>query len=105
MREHVLHVTANDCEWSYFAAGGKGGQKQNKTATACRVRHAPSGAVGESRTYRTQLQNRRAAWRRMAESAVFQRWARLQAAEQQSIESIVADWMRPENLRIETFDG
>lgn len=67
-------VTAADCEWSYFRAGGKGGQHQNKASTGARCVHPPSGAVGESRTHRSQLENRRAAFRKMAESPKFTLW-------------------------------
>ena len=74
-------VTAADCEWSYFRAGGKGGQHQNKASTGARCVHPPSGAVGESRTHRSQLENRRAAWRKMAESPEFTRWVHQQAGE------------------------
>lgn len=70
-RELLLSVTAKDCEWDYFRAGGKGGQKQNKTSSGARCRHRASGAVGESREERSQLQNRKKAFRKMAESEKF----------------------------------
>jgi protein subunit release factor B len=77
-REHVLRVTIKDCEVQTFRAGGKGGQAQNKTDSGVRVIHPPSGARGESREGRSQLLNKRAAFRRMAESPEFQRWCREQ---------------------------
>jgi peptide chain release factor 2 len=58
-----------------FRAGGKGGQNQNARDTGVRVIHRPSGAVGESREERRQLQNKKRAFRRMGESAAFHRWA------------------------------
>lgn len=70
-RELLLSVTAKDCRWDYFRCGGKGGQKQNKTSSGARVTHPPSGAVGESREERSQLQNRKRAFRKMAESQEF----------------------------------
>jgi protein subunit release factor B len=104
-RELLLRVTAADCEWTYFNAGGHGGQHQQKNDTACRVVHSPSGARGESREFKSQLQNRRAAWRRMASSSEFRLWAQMRAAGYASIEAKVEDWMRPENLLIEYFGG
>ena len=77
----VGSVTAADCEWSYFRAGGKGGQHQNKASTGARCVHPPSGAVGESRTHRSQLENRRAAWRKMGERPEFVRWVHRQVGE------------------------
>ena len=40
--------------------------------------HPPSGARGESREERSQLQNKKAAFRRMAESPAFQLWVRME---------------------------
>lgn len=73
-REVLFSLDRDDFEFSYFRAGGKGGQKQNKTASACRVKHEPSGAVAESRVHREQLQNRRSAWKKCIEQPAFQVW-------------------------------
>lgn len=73
-REKLFSVTAADCEFQYFAAGGPGGQKQNKTASACRCVHMPSRAVGESRTHREQHLNKRDAFKKMVQSDLFQKW-------------------------------
>lgn len=71
MRERVLSVTLKDCRVDTFRAGGKGGQNQNKRDTGVRIVHPPSGAVGESREERSQLQNKTKAFRKMAESEKF----------------------------------
>jgi len=99
--EKLFSVTAADLDWEFFRAGGKGGQKQNKTSSACRCKHAPSGAVGESREHRTQTANRRAAFGRMARSAEFQAWLRRMALGLPSVEAAVEESMREENLLIE----
>jgi protein subunit release factor B len=70
-------ITAKDCDFHYFIASGKGGQKRNKTASACRCRHEPSGAVGECVDHREQSKNKKIAFKRMAESAKFQSWIKL----------------------------
>lgn len=77
-REKLFSITAQDCEWQFFTAGGKGGQKQNKTASACRCVHPESGAVGESREYREQPQNKKAAFKRMTETKEFQKWLNIE---------------------------
>jgi protein subunit release factor A len=64
--ERVLSVTLADCRVDTFRSGGKGGQNQNKRETGVRIVHEPSGAVGESREERSQLQNKRTAFKRMA---------------------------------------
>jgi protein subunit release factor A len=74
MREHLLRVTIKDCEVQTFSSGGPGGQNQNRRSTGVRIIHRPSGAVGEARDERSQWQNKRSAFRRMAESVKFRIW-------------------------------
>ena len=71
-RTRILSVTIHDCEVQHFRSGGKGGQNQNKRDTGTRVIHHPSGARGESREERSQLQNKKKAFVRMVQSAKFQ---------------------------------
>lgn len=102
MRERVLHITIDDCEKQTFRAGGKGGQNQNKRDTGVRIIHRPSGARGESREARTQGQNTKIAWRRMAESPKMQLWIRkMHSAEIVRKDQAIDDLMRPENLLVE----
>lgn len=101
-KELLFRVTIKDCRVDTFRSGGKGGQAQNKRDTGVRVVHPPSGAVGESREERGQLENKRRAFRRMAETETFQRWTRLTALGlEKSIQEAVEEQMRPENLIIE----
>lgn len=73
MTKHkVLSVTVADCELQTFTSGGPGGQHQNRSQTGVRFIHHASGARGEARDERSQLQNKKLAWRRMAESKEFQ---------------------------------
>lgn len=74
MREKVLSVTLADCRVDTFRSGGKGGQNQNTRDTGVRIVHPPSGAVGESREERSQLQNKRTAFKRMAAHPKFKVW-------------------------------
>jgi hypothetical protein len=70
----IFSVTMKDCDLQTFRSGGPGGQHQNKSETGVRIVHRASGAVGESREHRSQLQNKHAAWRRMAGSPKFKIW-------------------------------
>jgi len=72
MRTRILSVTIADCDVQTFRCGGKGGQNVNKRDTGVRIIHRASGARGEARDERSQLQNKRLAWKRMATSPQFQ---------------------------------
>lgn len=109
-RKKVLTVTKKDCEWQVFRTSGAGGQHRDKTSSAVRCIHPPSGARGESRESRSQAANRQLAFRRMAESKEFQMWARKVASGDQALESQieaeVERQMAPRNIKVETFtDG
>lgn len=108
-RELLFSVTLADCETQTFRAGGSGGQNQNKRDTGVRIIHHPSGARGESREERSQLQNKKAAFRRMAESALFRAWVARQSHEYKQIEARAAKWAEeqvndPEMLKVEVFE-
>jgi len=47
-----------ECEVETFRSSGPGGQHVNKTETAVRLRHLPSGVVVTSRELRSQYQNK-----------------------------------------------
>jgi protein subunit release factor B len=109
-RERVLHITIQkDCNVQTFRCGGKGGQNKDKRDTGVRVIHRMSGARGESREERSQLANKKLAFRRMAESPEFKTWLRQAHAEasieidrwKEETEKWLDEEMRPDNLLIE----
>ena len=63
-KELLFSITKKDFEVQTFRSGGKGGQHQNKTDSGVRIIHRASGAVGESRSERSQLVNKRLALKR-----------------------------------------
>jgi protein subunit release factor B len=75
----LFSLTKEDFEIETFRAGGKGGQNQNKRDTGVRIRHRPSGTAAESREERTQLANKKIAFRRLCEDPVFRAWLTRQA--------------------------
>jgi protein subunit release factor B len=100
-KQLVLSVTLADCKVDTFRAGGKGGQNQNKRETGVRVTHRASGAVAESREERSQLQNKRIAFKRMAETPKFKLWLKRQLGQETLIRAAVEREMWPVNLKTE----
>jgi len=100
-RELAFSVTLADCRVDTFRAGGKGGQNQNKRETGVRVVHTASGAVGEARDERSQLQNKKLAFRRMAESGTFRAWVKRQLGADVLAKVAVERDMWPVNLKTE----
>jgi len=102
-RKLLFSLTKRDFVLQTFCSGGKGGQNQNKVATGVRIIHPASGARGESREQRSQLQNRKAAFIRLTETPRFKVWHRVEVARRLGrVAPVDVDAMvRPENLRIE----
>jgi protein subunit release factor B len=106
----LFSVTAKDCEWSYTKGTGAGGQKRNKTSSAVHCMHRPSGARGYSEASRSQADNKRDAFVKMANTVEFRRWNQLEAMKKmgqlEELERKLEEDMKPWNLRYETkVDG
>jgi protein subunit release factor A len=106
-KEKLFSVTKKDLEIQTFQSGGKGGQHQNKTDSGVRIIHRASGAVGESRTEKSQKQNKKLALQRLAAAPKFKLWLNKMAYELKtgkSIEERVDEMMNEDNLKIEARD-
>lgn len=81
-----VEINPADLEWDTFRASGAGGQHVNKTDSAVRVRHLPTGLVAECQQERSQHMNREKALQ-MLRSKIYEMEMEKQRAEKEKIES------------------
>jgi len=81
-----VEINPADIEWDTFRSSGAGGQHVNKTESAVRVRHLPSGIVVECQQERSQHMNRDKALQ-MLKSRLYERELEKQRAEKDKVEA------------------
>ena len=106
-----IDIDPSDVRTDTYRASGAGGQHINKTDSAVRLTHAPSGIVVQSQSQRSQHQNRDKCWQmlraRLYELEVSKRQEAAQATEDtksdigwgSQIRSYVLDDARSKDLR------
>lgn len=96
MRTLLVSYTKKDFRVDTFAAGGPGGQHQNKTQSGVRITHIPSGLSAECRETRSQSKNKRTAFRRLAEKIKL--WLLMKIEKEHTISNeIIRTYNEPDN--------
>jgi len=94
-----IDINPADIKMEVYRASGAGGQHVNKTSSAVRLIHVPTGMVAECQTERSQLQNREYAMRMLRSRLYEQEQAKKDAELASERKSQVGTGDRSEKIR------
>ena len=103
MEEVDVQIDPKDIEMQVYRASGAGGQHVNKTSSAVRLIHKPSGIVVACQEERSQLQNREKCMRMLASKLYEIEQERIESEHSGLRRSQVGTGMRNERIRTYNF--
>ncbi|MBR2047410.1 MAG: peptide chain release factor 1 [Oscillospiraceae bacterium] len=103
MEEVDVQINPADIEMQVYRASGAGGQHVNKTSSAVRLIHRPSGLVVACQEERSQVQNREKCMRMLASKLYELEQERIQSENDGLRRSQVGTGMRNERIRTYNF--
>ena len=98
-----VEINPADVEMQVFRSSGAGGQHINKTSSAVRLIHRPTGTVVECQQERSQFQNREKAMRLLASILYEREQERIESEYGENRRSQVGSGMRNERIRTYNF--
>ncbi len=88
--EIEVDLQEKDCRVDTYRASGAGGQHVNKTDSAVRITHEPTGIVVQCQNQRSQLQNRESCWK-MLKARLYELELKKREEQSQEIEASKTD--------------
>lgn len=85
-----ININPADCRIDLYRASGAGGQHVNRTESAIRITHIPTGIVVACQTQRSQFANRDEAWR-MLKARLYERELQKRREVQGAVEAAKGD--------------
>jgi peptide chain release factor 1 len=97
--DEEININRADLKIDTFRASGAGGQHVNKTESAIRITHLPTGIVSESQDGRSQHQNKEIAMQKLYQRILAQQTAAKQSELAAQRKSLVGSGDRSEKIR------